>query len=115
MNKRTERVYGLPMLVLLAAMARGQLGERLRRNLVGVGDRDASGGEGAQRRGPLASLQQRALPQDRTRPNLGEGFSVDVHGEHPVEQEEQFVAGLTLLDESLTGLELPHLGLRAAA
>src|ERR1700687_2089058 len=97
MNKRTERVYGLRMLVLLTAMARGQLGERLRRNLVGVGHSDASWGQSAQRRGPLASLQQRAFSQDRARSNLREGFSVDVHREDSVEQAEQIVSAVTLV------------------
>src|SRR5260370_40999025 len=65
--------------VVFTAVARGKLGERVGRNLVGTGDRDASRGEGTQRCGPLTAFEQCALSEDGARSDLGERLCIDLH------------------------------------
>src|SRR5947209_1982750 len=105
---------GREISALFTAVARGQFSERVGRNLVRVGDGDPSGGQRAQGRGPGSAFEQGPFAQDGARSNLGQDFSVDVHREDTVEQQEQFVASLTLLDKSLAALEVPDLGFGAA-
>src|SRR5258708_14636342 len=70
--------------VVFTAVARGKLGERVGRNLVGTRDRDASRGEGTQRCGPLTPLQHCALSEDGARSPPRGRPCIDLHPEHPL-------------------------------
>ena len=78
-------------------------------------DRDAHRGDGAERARAPAALQHRALAEDRTGPELGERFAVDLDRQHAVEQQVELRAELALLDEHVTVLDLAHGRLLAAA
>ena len=81
------------------------------RSIWSLGTTATRHGVTAQRRRAPALVQQRQLPQDRSRTDLGHWLAVDLHLEHAVEQQEQLVTLLVLLDQGPAGLEPPELRL----
>src|SRR5262245_7011708 len=100
---------------VLAAMAVAELLERLAVDIAGVGGGDPGVRHRPQRRGPETTFEQRPLPEDRTRADLCDRLAVDLDGQHTVEQQEDFVALLTLVRQHVAGAELADRRLRPAA
>jgi hypothetical protein len=83
--------------------------------LAGVHRRHPARGDGDQRRGALAALQVRPLPEQRPRPVLGEPLAVMLHPDHPVQDEVDVGAPVTLADQHLPRGQLLNPGLGRAA
>src|SRR5687767_7249466 len=96
-------------------MAGRQCVERLAVDLRTGDGRDLTWRDGPEGRRAPTSFERGALADDRTRTQFGDDCSVDVHGQHTVEQKKQFIALCALLDERSTFLHLTNIGLLAPA
>jgi hypothetical protein len=89
----------------------GEAGQAVAVDLVFGGGGDDAAGGGAQGGGPAAALQQGAFPGDRAGAEFADLGTVDPDAEHPVEQQVDIVARLTLLGEQFVGGEFAMAGL----
>src|SRR5579864_8661688 len=102
-------------LLVLAAVAAGDLGEGLGRHLVRLGNGDAHRCQRPQRRSTRTTLEQCPLTKNRARSDLRNRFAIDLDREHAIEQEKQLMTAFTLLDERLVLAELAKFRLLPAA
>src|SRR5207237_3939676 len=84
-------------------------------DVFGSGDRDRALRERAQRGGPAAAFQERALAEDRPGAELREDVPIHVDLQDTVEQQVELVAFLPLLGKNLARLHLALLRLLAGA
>src|SRR5919109_2913061 len=90
----------------LPALSRG---DRRQLSLVELAPRDhddPAAGRRSQRRSPHPTLERGPDAEDCAGPDLGDDVAVDLHVEHPVENEVKLAAGLVLLDERLALFQL---------
>ena len=96
-------------------MAAGHLGERFRRQLVRSRDRNTNRRQCPKGGCSRSVFERGPLAEDCPRTYFGDRLAVDLNRQDPIEQQEQLVAFLTLLDESLVLRQLAKFRLGAAA
>src|SRR6185436_20794952 len=96
-------------------MRRGELRERRLVDRVRGDDRNTDRRLGPDRRRTLAALEQRALAEQRTGPDLGHPVAVDLDVDDPVEEQEELVTRLAFLHQRLALFELAPFELLALA
>src|SRR5207247_582458 len=97
--------------ILLPPVPGGHLGECGTVDLIGCGDRHLHGRERPKGHSALAALEDGSLTEDGARPQLVDLLAVVLGGQHPVEEQKQIVALLSLLDEGLAFLDAADLRL----
>src|ERR671915_204717 len=77
----------------------GEAGQGIAIEPIAGNHSNATWRHGAERGGPAASLEKGHLAQDGTRSHLRDGMAVDFDRQYAVEQQEQLIAGFTLVDK----------------
>jgi hypothetical protein len=105
---RNSVVSGRLLRRFFAVVGLADVGEDRRIQVVRGSDSDSAGGDGAQCRRSLASLQEGAFAHDRAGSDLSDPFTVYLDVQDAVEQQEDCVTGGALLDEGFSRLKPLH-------